>query len=135
MGEILGNWYSYFCHSMSIFFPLDSHPMVYFVTWKMDGFPHQFSTAQENEAKSIKLQEPGKLVPILSPKYEYFPSIRFLSYGILYHMGNAWLFPSISDSTGNCSKIHPMMLFFHSITFSTCSKIWRFTERTNRKKR
>ena len=59
-------------------------------------------------SKSIKLGEPGKLVPIFSWMYGYFSSIRFRSYGILYHMGSAWLFPSISTSTRKCSKIHPM---------------------------
>ena len=34
--------------------------------------PHQFPIALENAAKSIELREPGKLVPILSPKYGYF---------------------------------------------------------------
>ena len=35
-------------------------------------FPHQFPIALENAVKSIILREPGKLVPILSPKYGYF---------------------------------------------------------------
>ena len=29
-GENLGDWHSYFSHSMSAFFPFDSHPMLYF---------------------------------------------------------------------------------------------------------
>ena len=33
-------------------------------------------------------------------------SIRFPSYGILHHMGNAWVSPSISHSIGKCSEIH-----------------------------
>ena len=41
-GEGLGNWYSYFCHSMSAYFPLDFHHTVYFITWDMHGFLHQF---------------------------------------------------------------------------------------------
>ena len=45
MRENLGNWYSYFSHSMGAFFPLDSHPMVYFITWEMHGFLHQFPLA------------------------------------------------------------------------------------------
>ena len=32
-------------------------------------FPHQFPIALENAAQSIILREPGKLLPILSPKY------------------------------------------------------------------
>ena len=106
MRENLGNWYSYFSHSMGAFFPLDSHPMLYFITWEMHGFLHQFSLALENAAIFIELGEHGKLVHILSPKYGYISPIRFPSYGILYHMGNASLLPSISNSTGKCSKIH-----------------------------
>ena len=78
--EKLGTWYSQFSHS--------SHSMVYFIICKMRGFLHQFPMAWENTAKSIKLKEPGKLVPIFSPKYGYFSSIRFPSYGIIYHMVN-----------------------------------------------
>ena len=71
-GEGLGNWYSYFSHSMGAFLQPDSHPVTYFITWEMLRFPHKFPIALENAAKSIELREPGKLVPILSPKYGYF---------------------------------------------------------------
>ena len=71
------------------FFPLDSHPMLYFIIFKIHGIPHQLSRAWENAVKSIELGQPGKLVPIFSPTYGYFSSIRFPFYGILYHMGNA----------------------------------------------
>ena len=37
-GENLGNWSSYFSHIMDAFFPLDSHFMVYFITWEMHLF-------------------------------------------------------------------------------------------------
>ena len=33
------------------FFPLDSHPMVFFTTWEMRGFSFQFLIARENAAK------------------------------------------------------------------------------------
>ena len=49
-----------------------------------------------------------ELVPIFSRNYGYLSSIRFSSFGILYHIGNAWLFPIISKSTGKCHKIHPV---------------------------
>ena len=62
--ENLVNWCSYFSHSMDAFFPLDSHPMVYFIKCEIHGFPHQFPIAWENVVKSIKLEEPRKLVPI-----------------------------------------------------------------------
>ena len=66
--ENLGNWYSYLSHSMGAFFPLDSHPMVYFMIYKIHGFPHQFLISLKNAAKSIKLGESGKLVPFF-PQY------------------------------------------------------------------
>ena len=71
-GEDLGKWYSYFSHSMGAFSPFESHPVVYFITWEIHGFSHQFPISLEDAAKSIELKEPGKLVPILSPKYGYF---------------------------------------------------------------
>ena len=95
----LRNWYSYFSHTMGAFFPLDSHSMVYFIICEIHGFPHQFPIAWENAAKSIEMGGPRKLVPIFSLRYGHISSIRFPSYGILYHIGNAWLFPSISNST------------------------------------
>ena len=101
--ENLGNQYLYFSHSIGDFFPLDSHPIVCFIICEIHGFPHQFPIAWKNAAKSIEF--PGKLVPIFSPLYEYFCSIRFSSNLILYHMGNAWLCLSISNSTGKYSKI------------------------------
>ena len=57
---------------MGAFLQPDSHLVIYFITWKMLRFPHQFLIALENAAKSIELRELGKLVPILSPKYGYF---------------------------------------------------------------
>ena len=54
-GDSLGNWYSYFSRSMGAFFPLDSHPMAYFVIWEMHGFPHQFPIVQENATKIIAI--------------------------------------------------------------------------------
>ena len=122
--EKLGNWYSYFSHSMGAFFPLDSHSMVYFIICEIHGFPHQFPIACENAVKSIELGEPRKLVPIFSLTYGYFSSIRFPFYGILcYHRGNVK------------STLRALWLFFHSITFSTCSKIYWFLKRKNKKTR
>ena len=34
---------------MGAFFPLDSHPLVYFIIWEMHGFPHQFLILQEQK--------------------------------------------------------------------------------------
>ena len=125
--ENLGNWYSYFSHSMGAFFPLDSHSMVYFIICEIHGFPHQFSIAWKNAVTSIELGEPRKLVPIFSLTYGYFSSIKFVFYGIFcYHRGNAWFFPTKST-------LRALWLFFHSITFSTCSKIYWFLKRKNKK--
>ena len=133
----LGNWYSYFSHSMFAFFPLDLHLMVYFIICEIHGPPHQFSIAWEYAANSIELRKPGKLVPIFSATYVNFSSIRFPSYGTLYQMGKIWLFPSISNSTENATKstLWATRLFFHNIIVSNCSKIWWILQRTNRKNR
>ena len=64
-GKSLGNWYSYFFHSMGAFFPLDSHFMVYFIIWEMHVFPHQFLIVRENATKPFVWVKPGKLVLIL----------------------------------------------------------------------
>ena len=66
-GKDLGNCYLYFSHSMGAFFPLDSHPMILFITWEMYGFSNQFPIAWENSAKTIKWAKPRKLVLILFP--------------------------------------------------------------------
>ena len=62
-GESLGNWYSYFSHCMGAFFPLDSHFMVYFITWEMHVFSHQLPITWEKTTKPIKWAKPGILVP------------------------------------------------------------------------
>ena len=107
-GESLGNWYSYFYHSMGVFFPSDSHPIVYFITWEIHGFPHQFPIVQENATKLIVWGEPGKLVLILFPYYGSIFSIRFPFYGILHHVGNTCVFPLISHNLGKNSQNHWM---------------------------
>ena len=51
--ENLGNWYSYFSHSMGAIFPLDSHPMVYLIICEIHGFPDQFPIVWENQGHSM----------------------------------------------------------------------------------
>ena len=101
-----------FSHSMGAFFPFDSHPMVFFITWKKHWFPHQFLVAQENTAKTIEFGEPERLLPVHSLKYGYSSPTRFPSYYIIYYMKNAWLFPLISDRTGKGSKKNPVSFQF-----------------------
>ena len=95
-----------------LFSLLDSNPRVYFKMCEIHGFYRQLRIAWKNAAKSIELGGPGKLAPIFSATYGYFFPIRFPSYGIPYHMGNAWIFPSISNTIGICSKIHPVISQF-----------------------
>ena len=55
-----------------VFFPLDSHPVEYFIIWKMHGFPYQFPIAWEKAGNRIKWDKPGKLVPgkiLQNPSY------------------------------------------------------------------
>ena len=107
-GESLGNWYSYFSHRMGGFFTSDSYPMVYFNIWEMYEFPHKFPMVRENATKPMVSGNSGKLILILVPWYGRFFPIRFPSYGILHHMGNAWVSPSISHSMRKCNKTLPM---------------------------
>ena len=66
-GGSLGNWYSYFSHSMGAIFQSDSYPMVYIIIWKMHGFSHQFLIVRENATKPFEWGEPGKLGLTLFP--------------------------------------------------------------------
>ena len=47
---------------MGAFFPLDSHFMVYLVTWKMHVFSHLFPLAWKKTAKTIEWGKFGKLI-------------------------------------------------------------------------
>ena len=50
----LGNWYSYFSHSMGAFFQLDSHPMAYFIICEMHGQQYIRTTWRSSHPKSKK---------------------------------------------------------------------------------
>ena len=104
----LGNWYSYFSHSMGTFFPSNYHPMVYLIIWEMHGLPRQFSIDWGNATKPNAWGKSGKLVFILFLSYGFFFPISFPSYGILHHMWNAWVSQTISHSMGKCNKTHPV---------------------------
>ena len=69
------NWFPYFFHKMGAFFPLYSHPVVYFIIWEMHGFSHQSPMAWEMHGfshqspmaweiagKPIEWEKPMKLV-------------------------------------------------------------------------
>ena len=89
----------------------------------MHVFSHQFPVTWEKTAKPTKWGKPGKLVPGNICKtyrmrgtwkigtHTFFIvwvvfSIRFPSYGMLHHMGNAWVFSSIFHSIGKDSETH-----------------------------
>ena len=50
-----------------LFFPSDSHPLVYFSIWEMHGFPHKFPRVQENATKPVVWGKSGKSIMILFP--------------------------------------------------------------------
>ena len=71
-----------FLYGMGVFFPLDSHSMVYFITWEMYVFSHHLAAmgkgsqihrmgkvweigSWEYPTKSIVLRKPGKLALLL----------------------------------------------------------------------
>ena len=77
---------------MGVFFPLDSNSVVDFIICEIRGFPHQFPIAWENTAKSIKLGEPRKFVPIFSLIYGQI-QISILWYTLLH--GQYMVFPIV----------------------------------------
>ena len=105
--ENLGNWYSHFSHSADAFFPSDSHPMVYFITWEIHGFSHQFLIAWK-DSKIYTTRETWDI-----DTHTFF-EVRLLFF---YHIPALWYstsrqkcigFPIIFQSTGKCSKINSL---------------------------
>ena len=66
---------------------------------------NQFPIARKNAIKPIVWGGHGKLVLILFPQYKCFFLMRFPSYIVLHHMGNACVSPSIPHSIRQCSEI------------------------------
>ena len=100
------------------------HPLVYFIIWEMHGFPLQFLLAREKSNKTHRMWDN------LGNWYSYsfcsmgaFFPIRFLSYGILHHLGNAWVSPLISHSIGKCRNIHRIGRAWEIVTH-TFPKVW-----------
>ena len=87
---------------MGAFFPLDSHPIIYFIIWEIHGFPHQFLIVRENATKPFVWGEPGKLVLTLFPSmgaffpYDLHPTVHF----IIWEMhGFPNQFPIVQENT------------------------------------
>ena len=154
-GKDLGNWYSYFSHSMGAFFLFSSHPVVYLLHGKCMGFLINFPQNKKTQQNPsyweglgnwysyfshsigaffhqtpilwystlhgkcmgflINFQQHGKIQqkPLNGESLGNFHiffivrvlfSIRFPFYGILQYMRNVWVSPSISHSMGKCNK-------------------------------
>ena len=85
-------------------------------------------------SKTHLWERPGIYIAIPFPRSSYFSSIMFLSNGIQHHLGNVWVFPSISNSLKKWSNIiygrdlgcrYPYLsrlFLFHEI-----SNLWHFT--------
>ena len=87
------------------FFPLDSHPMISFITWKMHGFPHQFSIAWKMQRNPSNWESLGNWYPFFPWRMAlFFHQIPILLYTLSH--GKCMVFPSISNNTGKCSKIY-----------------------------
>ena len=60
-------------------------------------FP-SISHSMEKQSKTNPWEIPRIQIPILFSKQDYFCSMKFRTYGILYHVGNSLVLPSISHS-------------------------------------
>ena len=83
-----------FLYGMGVFFPLDSHSMVYFITWEMYVFSHHLTAMGKGSHIHRMGIKPGKLVP-----------------------GNILQNPSYWENLGNWHSYfsHSMVSFFHLI--------------------
>ena len=107
-------------HTYELFSQLDSHPAVYFTIWEMHGFSLQFFIAQENNIVWGRFWEIS--THAFAIVWAFFP-IRFPSHGILRHLENGWVSPSIFHSTGKWSKIHQIARAW-KIGTHTFPKVW-----------
>ena len=108
-GENLRNWYSYFSLLMDAVFPLDSHFMLNFITWKMHVFSDQFPITREKTAKLIECIKHRKLV-----------------------LGNILQNPFYVENLGNwyLHFSHSMVaLDFHPMVYFIAWKMHRFSHR------
>ena len=103
-------------------FPKDSSQALLQCKGNAYVFP-SMSLALKKATKPILWEQPRKLVPILFPKYGCFYSIRFVSFGVLRHIENAWGSPSIPHNMGKCNKIHHTGRAWDIITH-TFPEIW-----------
>ena len=108
MGENLGNWCSYFSHIMGAFLPLDSHFMVYFITWEMYGNWYSYFS-----------HSVGAFFPLDSHFMVYF--IIYEIFGFPLQFPIAWENAGKSIALGEPRKLVPIFSLnygcFYSIRF------------------
>lgn len=106
----------YFSHSMGAFLPIrfSSYSTLYHIgnTWVSPSISHSIGKCGEIH----RIGRAWEIGTHFFPTYRYFSPIRLPSYDTLYHIGNTWLFPSVSNSTGKCSKTYPVS---SQVVFST----------------
>ena len=117
-GKSLGNWYSYFSHSMGVFFPSDSHSMVYFSIWEMHGFSHRLPTVWENATKPMVWGSLGQRYSFFSHSMGAFFSsgLHPMIYFSIWEMhGFPHKFPTIQENAkkpmawGKSGKLIPIL--------------------------
>ena len=87
---------------LGAFFPLDSHPMVCFIIWKMHRVSSSISHSSGKCNKTHHMGWTWKIgtytFPV--PQYGWFFPIRFPSFGILHQMGNGFphQFPILQEN-------------------------------------
>ena len=86
---------------MGAFFPLDSHPMVYFIIWEMHGSLHQFPKLRENATKPMVWGNSRKLILLFSHSVDDFFSLDShpMAYFIIWEMhGFPHQFPTLQEN-------------------------------------
>ena len=104
----IGRTWEFVTHTFPIVWANFSNlfPKLYYTSLhgKCMGF-QTISHSTEKRNKTHRMGEHGKLVLILFPQYKCFFLMRFPSYIVLHHMGNACVSPSIPHSIRQCSEI------------------------------
>ena len=90
-------------YSICAFFPLDSHPVVYFIVWEMDGFCHCFPISWKRQQNASSQESMGSWFPCSFYSMGVF-CIRFHSCGMLHYMGNTCAFSASSNIMEQAAK-------------------------------
>ena len=97
-------------HTFPMVWALFSHriPVLWYTSsyGKWMGFHINFSKQWKTHQNPSHGEKLGNCYLSFSHSMGAFSPLQFTSYGILYHIGNAWVFPLVSHSTGKCNKIY-----------------------------